>query len=105
MQLDKAQGDGQTLRAHLIAASEHTGHPDPRLTRQAPKVCSELWRLYGTLNACRPPSMGGVVCVPPTEILALQQLHGITFTPWEVETLMAMDRAAVAAYHSKDTAQ
>lgn len=105
MQLDKAQADGQPLRAHLVAAAQHSGQPDPRLSRQVPRAGAELWRLYGTLNACRPPSMGGVVCVPPSEILAWQQLHGVALTPWEVETLMAMDRAAVQAYHAKDTLQ
>jgi hypothetical protein len=105
MQLDKGQADGQTLRAHLVAAAQKSGNADPRLTLRAPRAGAELWRLYGELNACRPPSMGGVVCVPPSEILAWQQLHGVALTPWEVETLMAMDRAAVAAYHAKDTLQ
>jgi hypothetical protein len=105
MQLDKAQADGQPLRAHLAAAAQHGGQADPRLTRRVPRAGTALWDLYGTLNACRPPSMGGVVCVPPSEILAWQQLHGVALTPWEVETLMAMDRAAVAAYHAKDTPQ
>lgn len=101
MQLDKREEDGSTLRAHLVAS----GARDQRLSSTPPAACRALWQAYCALNSCRPASMGGLVCVPPSEIIAWQQLHGVQLNPWEVETLMAMDRAAVAAYHSKGALQ
>jgi hypothetical protein len=34
--------------------------------------------------------------ITPADMLAWQQLHGVRFTAWEVDTLQAMDRAALA---------
>ena len=105
MRLDRAEEDGQTLRAHLAAAAQQTGRPDPRLLSTPPRLGLDIWRTYCVLNRRRPASLNGLVCVPPSEILALQQLQGVALTPWEVDTLMCMDEAAVSAYHAKDTAQ
>ncbi len=104
MQLDRPQADGCSLRKHLqaAAAASRGQQVDPLLLAEVPPAGAELWRWYCTLNARRPPSMGGVVCWPPSELLALQQLHGVQLTAWEVDTLLLMDQAAVTAYHDKD---
>ncbi|MBX3634050.1 MAG: hypothetical protein KF683_01405 [Rubrivivax sp.] len=96
MQLLRRQPDGSTLLQHLQRAAELTGQPDPRLQRRVPPAGAALWDAFCELAAARPAAMGAGA-VPMTEVLAWQQLHGVRLTPWEVGTLLAMDRAALAA--------
>ena len=39
--------------------------------------------------------------ITPQDILAYQQLHGVTFTPWELEMIDAFDAIAIEAMHMK----
>lgn len=96
MQLIRRQADGATLRAHLLAGAAATGHADPRLSHPAPRAGTALWATWCALVASRPPSMGGAAGVPLSEICAWQQLNRVALTPWEVDTLLAMDGAALA---------
>lgn len=96
MQLMRRQPDGATLRQHLQRAAELTGQPDPRLQRRVPPAGAALWETFCELAAARPAGMGPGA-VPMAELQAWQQLHGVRLTPWEVGTLLAMDRAALAA--------
>jgi hypothetical protein len=101
MQLLRQQPDGQPLHAHLRAAAAATGRPDPRLTRAVPPAGAALWDAWCQLAGSRPPTMGGPAGVPLSEIEAWQALNRIRFTGWELDTLVAMDRAAVAAMNEK----
>jgi hypothetical protein len=96
MRLAARLPDGSTLRQHLQAA----GATDPRLTAMPPAGCDGIWRAFCDLNAARPVGMGAGA-VPPSEIDAWQRLHGVRLSPWEVETLMLMDRAALAVMAEK----
>ena len=103
MQLLRRQPDGQPLRAHLLAGAAATGVADPRLSRRPPAPGLALWDAWCQLASSRPPSMGEPAAVPLSEIVAWQALNGIRLTHWELDTLVAMDRAAVAALAAKAT--
>lgn len=101
MQLIRRQPDGQPLRAHLLAGADATGVADPRLSRRPPPAGLAVWEVWCQLASSRPPSMGEPAAVPLSEIGAWQQLNGIRLTHWELDTLVAIDRAAVAALTDK----
>ena len=94
MQLATRQPDGSTLREHLQVAASARAKPDPRLHASAPPEMSALWVAFVALDAARPVGMGKSA-IPPSELIAWQQLHNVELTPWEAETLMAMDRAVL----------
>lgn len=94
MQLATRQPDGSPLRQHLQAAAAAGARPDPRLASRPPAAAAALWDAYAALHATRPSGMGPSA-ITASELLAWQQLHGVRLTPWEAETLQAMDRAAL----------
>lgn len=96
MQLAARQPDGATLREHLAAVAAQGARADVRLTLKPPPALRALWECFLALHACRPVGMAAGA-IPPSEIDAWQRLHGVQLTAWEVETLMAADRAALAA--------
>jgi hypothetical protein len=101
MQLIRRQADGQPLRAHLLAAAAAGSAPDARLRHQPPAAATALWHAWLQLASSRPASMGDPLAVPLSEIDAWQRLNGIDMNPWELDTIIAMDRAAVAVLGSK----
>lgn len=96
MQLMHREPDGATLREHLQAGAKMTGHADPRLLRTVPRECAALWAAFGELSGSRPLGMGAVGHIPMSEVEAWQRLHGVRLSSWEVDTLTAIDRAAVS---------
>lgn len=99
MRMGLRQPDGYTLRQHLQAGAR--GVPldqvDPLLRRDGvPPQCTQLWRAFVDLGASRPAGMGGPCAIPQSELMAWQANHGVRLTSWELETLTAMDRAALA---------
>ena len=96
MQLSTPQPDGSTLRQHLLAAAAAGSLPDPRLHSQPPAEVSALWAAFVSLNASRPAGLAPAA-IGPADLLAWQQLHGLRLTGWELQTLQAMDRAALEA--------
>lgn len=100
MQLGAAQGDGASLRTHLQRLRNNTGRIDPLLVavnRPLPAGVAHLWDAFVALSATRAPAFEGLAAITCTEIEAWQRLHGLRLTPWEVETLLAVDRAARSA--------
>lgn len=95
MQLSARQADGHSLRQHLQAAAR-AGDVDERLVAQPPAAGAQLWEAFAELSASRPAGFG-LAAVPHSEIEAWQRLHRVRLTPWEIETIMDMDRAALAA--------
>jgi len=96
VQLGVSQGDGATLRTHLERLRASTGRVDARLRDAAqplPAAVAPLWDVFVALSATR-SAEAGIAC---TEIEAWQRLHGVRLSPWEVETIMAMDRTALDA--------
>ena len=96
MQLGQRQPDGNTLRDHLQAVARSTGQADPRLTVRLLPCLTGLWDAYCELSAMRPSGMGASA-IPGAEYESWQRLSGVQLTPWEVDTLKAMDRAALSA--------
>jgi hypothetical protein len=96
MQLSRRQADGTPLRAHLQAEARATGKPDPLLLAQVPAAGAALWEAYCELSAMRPSGMGPCA-IPGLEYELWQRHGGVRLTPWEIDTLKAMDRAALAA--------
>jgi hypothetical protein len=95
MQLGARTDGGGTLRDHLYAAARQGAPLDARLTERTPPECDALWHAFAELGSARPAGMG-LGAIPPSEIAAWQTLNGVRLTGWELETLMAMDRAALA---------
>lgn len=96
MQLSATQPDGSTLRQHLLAAAAAGSPPDARLHSQPPAEAAELWATFVALNASRPAGFAPSA-IGPADLLAWQQLHGVRLTAWELQTLQAMDHAALEA--------
>jgi len=90
--------DGTTRRDNLIAAAAASGREDERLGSEAPPEGSALWEAYLSLSAtARPSGFAAAVPIPPSEIEAWCRLHRVSLTPWELDTLDAIDRAMIAA--------
>lgn len=96
MRLSQRQADGTPLRAHLMAELRATGQPDPLLTARVPAHGQALWYAYCEMAAARPAGLG-VSGVASAEIEAWQRLASVRLTPWEVDTLRAIDQAALGA--------
>lgn len=96
MQLLQRQPDGHPLRSHLLAALAAGALPDPRLTQQPPAGCGALWSTFTDLVGARQAGMGGAGLVPPSEVQAWQAGRNVRLSPWELDTLSAMDRATLA---------
>lgn len=53
------------------------------------------------LHSSRPSGGFGASAIPMTEIIAWQKAMNVRLTPWEVETLLHLDRAALAEMMDK----
>lgn len=96
MQLCARQGDGSSLRDHLQAEARATGQPDARLLARPPAEGAALWDAFAELGAARPAGLSAGA-IPHSEIEAWQRLYGVRLSGWEVDTIKAMDRAALQA--------
>ena len=96
MQLCARQTDGSSLRAHLLAEARATGQPDARLLSRVPVGGETLWQTFAELAAARPAGLAAGA-IPHSEIDAWQRLYGVRLSAWEVDTLKAMDSAALGA--------
>ena len=97
MRLGQRQSDGCTLREHLLAAVQAGAPPDPALSAPpVPRGCGPLLTAFAALSAVRPQGLNGGGAIAPTEVQAWCNLHRVRLTPWELDTLTAMDHAALA---------
>lgn len=93
MQLAQRQRDGRPLRDHLLAAKRQ-GHAHPLLQAQPlPPGGAQLWALLQELCSSRQQGMSGAIGLQRTEVESWQRLYGVRLTPWELDTLFAMDGA------------
>lgn len=86
--------DGCTERDHLAAAAKQTGDWSALQLPDLPRGCEQLWQIFQFLSAGRSNGMAPGP-IPPSEYLAWQQLNHIEFTPWELDTLKALDDVAL----------
>ena len=75
-----------------------TGIAPPELEiLPVPPGTEALLHAFEQLHAARPAGGFGIAAIPMSEIIAWQQAMGVRLTPWEVETLLYLDRAALVA--------
>jgi hypothetical protein len=93
--LSRRLHDGCTEREHLQAAARQSGDWSALAMPPMPGGCLHLWQAYHEMAAGRPSGMGGASGIPPSEIAAWQTLSGVQLTPWEIDTILALDQVAL----------
>lgn len=89
--------DGATLRTHLQRMAYSSGKVDSRLeAHPPPRAVMVLWETFLLLAATR---RSGMSAHPLTmnDIEAYCRMANIQLTPWELETLIALDAVAMTA--------
>lgn len=94
MRLAQRQPDGTTRRENLLAVSRPGGMPHWELLEQAPVGGELLFETYLDLRGTSGAGLNGANPLAPSELEAWARLQGLALTPWEVDTLLAMGRAA-----------
>jgi hypothetical protein len=90
--------DGRPLREHLLAGWRQTGKkPDELDLPPLDPSLQPIWDAFLDLGRSRAPAMSGLAPITYSEILAWQQANRVDLTPWEVDTLRAVDAAAITA--------
>lgn len=85
------------MRDHLVAHARQTGEePEELKVPPVPAGTERLWAAFNELRGTQSPAAGGAAPISMTEIAAWQGVFGVQLTPWEVETVLALDRAALA---------
>jgi len=103
--LGRRRPDGTTERDHLIAYQQSTGKvPEELQVPPVPAGVEHLWAAFVDLSGARAPSAGGASPIVLSEIVAWQQLHGVGLVSWDVDTILAVDRAAMAVINEKASA-
>lgn len=71
--------------------------PDELQGPEIPPGVTALWMAYAELGGAR--GSGGFAGNPIShrDLVAYQELYGVRFTPWEAGTILALDRAVMAA--------
>ena len=92
MRLHARQSDGTTLRQHLEAGALATGRADPRLGRRPPALLVRLWEAFCAIAGQRQVGMSACP-IALAEVEAWQRMARVSLLPWEVDTLLACDRA------------
>ena len=101
--LGRREADGQTRRKHLEAVAAATGETPPDLIPlPIPLGCGAVWSVFLELNARRGNNGMGVSPIALADIVAWQELMGLRLTPWEIETILHLDAAALAAQTISD---
>lgn len=77
--------------------------PPELIALPIPPGCGALWSLFLDLHARRGNSGTSLLPIALADLLAWQQLFGVRLTSWEIDTLMQLDAAALAAHTETDT--
>lgn len=86
-ELSKPEKDGKTLRSHLEAVERATRKPMERLHKECPAHLVYLWHWFIDLSNARVPGEP----IGYKDIVAWQEITGITLTPWEAEVIRSLD--------------
>lgn len=93
--------DGYTEREHLEAVERTTGRRPAALEApELPPGVESLWDAYLELRAAAGSAGFGPARISHAEMEAWARLHGVQLTPWEVETLFALDGEVVSVLAS-----
>ena len=106
--MNAPQGDGRPLRAHLHSIWRQKKQRPAQLDGPPfPEALAYVWSWYLTLAEQRPDSFMGLPAIGFGDIADWARLTGNDPTPYEVECILALDRAersAVAERRKKKTA-
>ena len=89
------------MRTHLQRAARNTGEVDPLLKVDWPSVGYPLWRAFCEMG--RPPAVSGLAEITSQEILAYQQIEGVSFTSWELSIIRMFDKIALESAHKQQS--
>ena len=96
MRLSRRRKDGTTQMDHLNAIREKSGSIPPELEiPPVPRGTERIIETFNLLHSARPAGGFGVSPIPVSEIVAWQRAMRIRLTPWEIETILRIDRAAI----------
>lgn len=97
------QPDGKTLREHLFAVWKATRRRPPELDLPPlPAAGVAVWEWFKALDAARGSNGWGPNPISWADLVAWQQLAGVQLTPWEAETLRALDRERMTQLNRKE---
>lgn len=97
-ELGKRQQDGASLHDHLMAAWSATGRQPEELEQdELPPCIGVLLETYLDLSKTRGSNGMGYSPLNYADLSAWQHVTGVQLTPWEAETLLAMDTATIQA--------
>lgn len=100
--LGKRRKDGSTELDHLLAIEKSTGKTPTELEIPAiPTGCESLMSVFMDLHMSRPAGGFGPAAIPLTEVIAWQKAMSVRLTPWEVETILHLDRTAITEMMDK----
>lgn len=89
--------DGATLRTHLQRMAYSAGKVDPRLeARPPPSAVMAVWETFLLLASTRRTGMSAQP-LTMVDIEAYCRMANIRLSPWEFETIIALDAVAMAA--------
>lgn len=98
----RREPDGSTLRQHLEAVERATGkrvadlHHDP-----LPACLIPLWEVFVALSLRRPQGLSSAPHLTFHDVLTWCSAYRVELTPWEIDTILAADVAALAAMNPK----
>ena len=96
MRLGRRRKDGTTELDHLLAIQRATGTITPEMEiPPAPRGSSLIIETFDQLHGTRPSGGFGISPIPLSEIVAWQRVMRVRLTPWEIETILKIDRAAL----------
>jgi hypothetical protein len=100
--LGRAIGKDGTLRDLLADREKHSGVRDPRIDEAIiPDCLRYLWETFLILHARRVPIAGAVAPITVEAFNAYARAVGVEWTPWEVDTLLALDARIVAKLNAR----
>lgn len=90
------------MRQHLAAVAQATGEAPAELeATPIPEGAGLVAQTFFDLHATRSSNGFGLDPITHLELWAWQRMHHVRLTPWEIETLLLMDRAALTALQSE----
>lgn len=85
-----------------MARATGTTPPELELPDMPPGM-STIWWAFLQLHAARASGGMGPCAISMSDVLAWQTLNGVELTPFEVDTLQALDGVAIRALAPKQT--
>ncbi len=94
--LSRPIGKDGTVRELLVDREKATGIRHPLLDQAiVPRQLDYLWRAFLVLHRGRAVAVDGIRPLSVREIAAYADLYGFRWTPWEIDTLLALDQRIV----------